>query len=57
MNLEDYEPEYAYQFLSGIVSTGVCVVFETNEILTKVMEDILTFMVVSSIVLYQMNIA
>lgn len=35
MNLEDYEPEYAYQFLSGIVSTGVCVVFETNEILTK----------------------
>ena len=35
MNREDYEPEYAYQFLSGIVSTGVCAVFETNEILTK----------------------
>lgn len=35
MNCEDYEPEYAYQFLSGIVSTGVCAVFETNEILTK----------------------
>lgn len=35
MNLEDYEPEYAYQFLSGVVDTGVCVVFETNEILTK----------------------
>lgn len=35
MNLEDYEPEYAYLFLSGIVSTGVCVVFETNKKLTK----------------------
>lgn len=35
MNLEDYEPEYAYSFLSGIVSVGVCVVFETDKILTK----------------------
>ena len=31
MYCEDYEPEYAYQFLSGIVSTGVCAVFETKK--------------------------
>ena len=35
MNCEDYEPEYAYQFLSGVVDTEVCVVFETNKKLTK----------------------
>lgn len=35
MNLEDYEPEYAYSFLSGIVSPKVCVVFETDKILTE----------------------
>ena len=31
MNCEDYESEYAYQFLSGVVDTGVCAVFETKK--------------------------
>lgn len=35
MDCEDYEPEDAYMFLSGIVSTGVCVVFETKKELTN----------------------
>lgn len=35
MNIKDHDPEYAYQFLSGIVSEDVCVVFETNKKLKK----------------------
>ena len=35
LNYEKYEPEYAYKFLSGIVSEDVCVVFETDKTLTK----------------------
>ena len=36
MNCDDYCPEYAYEFLSGIVSDDVCAVFEVDEsLLTK----------------------
>ena len=35
MKVDDNEPEYAYDFLSGIVSDDVCVVFETRKKLTK----------------------
>lgn len=35
MKVEDNTPEFAYEFLSGIVSDDVCVVFETNKKLTK----------------------
>lgn len=35
MNTTDYDPEYAYEFLNGIVSSDVCAIFETNESLKK----------------------
>lgn len=35
MNIEDNTPEYAYEFLSGVVDDDVCVVFETNKKLTE----------------------
>ena len=35
MNVNDNNPEYAYMFLSGIVSDEVCVVFQTNKKLKK----------------------
>lgn len=35
MKVADNEPEYAYNFLSGIVDDDICVVFETNKKLTK----------------------
>lgn len=35
MDVEDNSPEYAYEFLSGIVSDDVCVVFETDKKLKK----------------------
>ena len=31
LSLDDFEPEYAYKFLSGIVTDDVCVVFEVDE--------------------------
>lgn len=31
MNLKDDEPEEAYEYLSGVVSEEVCVLFETNK--------------------------
>ena len=33
MVYDDYYPEYAYEFLSGIVSDDVCVVFEVDDTL------------------------
>lgn len=35
LKLDDFEPSYAYHFLSGIVSYEVCVVFETTKELKK----------------------
>lgn len=35
MKTEDNTPEEAYEFLSGVVSSDLCVVFETNKKLTK----------------------
>lgn len=35
MKVDDNEPRYAYEFLSGVVDDDVCVVFETNKKLTK----------------------
>lgn len=35
LNLEDYTPEKALHFLSGIVSFDICAVFETDEILNE----------------------
>ena len=35
LNIEDYTPEEAMHFLSGIVSFDVCAVFETEEKLQK----------------------
>lgn len=35
MDVEDNEPTFAYEFLSGIVSDDICVVFETKKKLTK----------------------
>ena len=35
MKVEDNEPRYAYEFLSGVVDDDVCVVFETKKKLTK----------------------
>lgn len=31
LSLDDFEPEYAYKFLSGIVTDDVCAVFEVDE--------------------------
>jgi hypothetical protein len=31
LSLDDFEPEYAYKFLSGIITDDVCVVFEVDE--------------------------
>lgn len=35
MNMEDDEPEFAFQYLAGVVDEDICVVFETNKKLTK----------------------
>lgn len=35
MKTEDNAPEYAYEFLSGVVDDDVCVVFETDKKLNK----------------------
>lgn len=35
LDLEDYTPEYALEFLSGIVDQDICVIFETNIELNK----------------------
>lgn len=35
MNTKDFEAEDAYMFLSGIVSSEVCAIFETDKKLTK----------------------
>ena len=35
MKGEEIEAEYSYQFLSGVVSDEICVLFETNEKLNK----------------------
>ena len=35
LDLEEFDPEYSYHFLSGIVGTGVCAVFETKKKLKK----------------------
>lgn len=35
LNMEDYTPEQAMHFLSGIVSFDICAVFETEEKLQK----------------------
>ena len=35
INIEDFEPEYAYHFLSGIVSPDICAIFETDEQLNR----------------------
>lgn len=35
MNIEDVDPEDAYEFLSGIVSDDICVVFETDKKMKK----------------------
>ena len=35
MKYDDYKPKDAYEFMSGIVSEDICVVFETTKKLTK----------------------
>lgn len=35
LNLEEYKPEEAMHFLSGIATFDVCAVFETNENLNR----------------------
>ena len=36
-NIDDYKPERAMHFLSGVVTLDVCAVFETNKRLNKTM--------------------
>lgn len=35
LNIEEYSPEEAMHFLSGIVTFDICAIFETSEILNK----------------------
>lgn len=32
LNADDYEPQYAYEFLSGIVSSEICAIFECKDV-------------------------